>query len=340
VAKYSEDLAGAPLVIDVSDDKPAVAFTYARVLEERLKFDDRDPSWSTSGWPVVCNVSRDRLGVLVERHHDVPHPLCTCGLHAHVRPQEPIPWGDENIGVTCVLEVWDRVAVFDGGVRTARASVRAIAPPPGVGAVERRAVVAAARADGIDHVERRQLLTYARSIGTLLPVIPAAAPQRLTARRDTAQIPRFRFHFEPSGGTITPWEPDDPVLGDPAITHPQLAAVGDVFALDDDRALAVFAHVPQAARARAEAELRDWARADGWQLRIARGLQPLARPTTPYVTSGATLSCGGCQWTFTWNWMSGPSRMRRGWLKTRCPACGGRCAFTHPTIATNAKGGQ
>ena len=134
--------------------------------------------------------------------------------------------------------------------------------------------------------------------------------------------PAFRFLFDRSQLAVVPCG----FIGGNGLLHeleePWEGPVGDVFALDDDCAVAHFARVPASLRAEVESELRKWAREDDWELEIAPGAVPLSRIVdwTPVIGSRPA-ACSRCNAP----WPGEEEAIgfaKRCFFLTRCGVCG------------------
>jgi hypothetical protein len=144
-----------------------------------------------------------------------------------------------------------------------------------------------------DRVARQRLRSWAGGREVQLgPVLPErlSPPEPLeVAFRLTSEPPAFRFvHHRGRGGLcVHPWgRGAEAAVAE--LREPWPGALGDIVALDAERAEATFARVPGPVRARTESLLRRWAADDGWALAIRGDVAPSVR-----LRLGAPLSPGG-----------------------------------------------
>lgn len=194
-------------------------------------------------------------------------------------------------------------------------------------------------------------------LGKPLPEFGPAPVPIVLLYRVAARPPDFRFVFVPgdlpgrhagatglarrnAGGRlrIVPWGFTD--LGLERIYEPWVGAVGDVIALDRDRAIAHFARVDDGVREGAEDALRAWAGVDDWELEIEPGTRPLVKParrsqptrsspTGPYSGRAVCRDCGDTRSTGSTSHMAFGTR---GYRRTRCRICGGRYTWSSELI--------
>jgi hypothetical protein len=180
-------------------------------------------------------------------------------------------------------------------------------------------------ADGIRLLEEWATAQGGRLVvGPALPEWAPPAPPVRVSYELTPDVPAFRFVFEARGQLrVYPWGRGAEQAVD-NLLEPWDGAIGDVFAIDADRAIAHFAIQPGGWRSAAERALLDWARRDEWHLSIARGLRPLAAPGLKTTAHPRRSACTDCGHTLGEGFASGIAFHNRGFAHTRCSVCGGR----------------
>lgn len=277
-------------------------------------------------------------GALVKRPHPEPDIDCNCGIWTKADPISVlgnIRWENAAIAVG-VVAIWGKVIVQPGLVRAQHSRIAALASPPRKYHSRRYGVRCVARHLGVAAVPFKGLERAAKDHGEPFP-----AGLHLTCRdsrriedldyRETPTTPAFRFLFKSTRGVVEPWSDWSAEMPSRRIfDDPQAVAVGDVFALDDDNAVAIFERVPSRWRRTAEHELRAWAEEDDWRLAIMPGHQPLASPPPTHEIPSGCFRCSTCGDTRWLNWISGPRAFARGYISSRCEKCDGRKRFVHP----------
>jgi hypothetical protein len=243
-----------------------------------------------------------------------------------------IRWKNAELAMGAVA-AWGKVVVEPGLVRAQHSRIAVLASPSSEYHERSHGVEHAAKVLGVQTAPFEEIERRARHCGEPLP-----RELRLERRdlvhledltyRESRTPPTFRFLFKPTGGEIEPWS--DHFAKTPSVRgfeDPLAVAVGDIFALDDDNAVAIFERVPSRWRRTAEHELRAWAKEDDWRLAILPGRKPLADPPSSEKIPSKCFRCNSCGDTKWLNWITGPAAFRRGFISSRCEVCRGRKRF-------------
>jgi hypothetical protein len=303
--------------------EPVIGYRQWTVEGNVLRSPFRRVHWRNPVARAHCNLSLARFA-LGHEPHDAPHPDCDCGIYALHNPRGGLHTVGDECPVWGAVALWGRIEAHDGGMRAQTARIVALADDPDTGPAQRRRMRRVARTLGVEVAPLRDLEAAAAHHGRPLApgLLPAPSPSRpfeIDVRR-TREQPAFRFVLEPRGGYVHPWgwwgrE------GSLPRSEPWRGAIGDVFALDDRRAHAVFARVDAKLRPAAEVQLRSWALEDGWRLEIEPGLLPLALPRA--IADGRSMVCLRCDSASRVNYFVGTAFQQTRWRKSRCD-CGGR----------------
>lgn len=179
----------------------------------------------------------------------------------------------------------------------------------------------------------RRLTRLARELGRSLRLGVPLGPRGASAGRElrfprvaVAEPPAFRFTYSRRASDharlrVVPWGFTADGLD---LREPWRGVVGEIRALDDDRAVARFAHADPVYADGARSALRRWAERDGWQLEIEAGLSPIGDPADPPPTHGGSAECRRCERRLSTGFASHLGFATRGWEPTRCGVCGGR----------------
>jgi hypothetical protein len=273
-----------------------------------------DEQWDEPVKHAVCRQGEDSDFTDPPPSHEAPGPDCDCGIYAlHapgvVSPEPGKVWG--------IVALWGQILVYGKGMRAQHACIKALAPAD---PAYSRAVRQIARRLGVNVVTVAELAEASARYGMtipseLLPVVPKLQYRKLKVP------PSFRFVYQSTGRLwVYPWGCGAEGLEE-EVDLP--GAVGDVFALDDDRAVAVFAYAG-ATRPRAAQALLAWAEEDDWRLGISPDEAPLARSTN---RDWGEAWCSRCAEPMISkdDWKERMKMAGRGFTSTRhCWVCRGR----------------
>lgn len=316
---------GGEGTVTVSPKQPVRAFDRLDLHRGRARPWLGSREWVTDSTLSAHCESGHPFGGLAARPHAAPGPHCRCGIggrDASWVPEDDRLRGKNVVAAFAALELHGTVRVTPTGFRAEAGRITAVALAPRQPRWQIAAVRAFAVRGGISVVHAAELTDIAESGDVirgadLLDALPERTPISLAVDDDTAP-PHFRFIFGPTAGRVL----HAPYGGVPRFVTGEPAAVGDIVARDRDSAVATFAHVDPPSRSRAEAELRRWAFADGWQLEIKPGLRPLGPlPPKAYPDSRTILCthCGDSAWVSA---VVGPHWVQRPFHHTRCGRCG------------------
>jgi hypothetical protein len=329
----SDSDAAGRTVLTVPASRPLTGYKTFEVAGNRLRHSVLHEYWPDRVTRADPHQPHDGFsGALIERPHPAPHPDCNCGIPVGFDRRGYPPgffWmgGEEVVGV---VTFWGAVVIEPQVVRAEFVRLEAVTPRL-VGRALSFDGHEAAKRLGVDLAEHHELeeiaYRYGESIRSELK--PRASDQLVNEvrYRPAREAPTFRFSLGAVSGVVKAWSNGTKNVGRNAIRELGIIAIGDVFALDDDNAVAIFASVPAAFRNTAEAELRLWAEEDDWNLAIMPGVHPLAKPEKDYSVPERIFRCSKCGYESRLNWMTGPHLFNRGFIKTRCDRCGGRRRF-------------
>ena len=269
-----------------------------------------------------CERSIEAFGALDLGAHDAPESGCRCGVPAHYEAGRR-----SGSGVLAAIRLDGRIVLEPEGMRGARGVLLALAPARGTTVGARLGLQEAASRLGLPVVERDELTAVAEAAAPLVAPAERPAVDERTADvplRTVPVAPLFRFRFGPERGELLPIGFGGDRLGD-ELPIGWSGAIGDVIALDADTALASFERVPDELRPTAEAVLQLWAEDDGWRLSILPGTRALGALADLGEHTGMT--CQDCRLLLNTGYASGMALQARGYMRTRCPRCGGRMAW-------------
>jgi hypothetical protein len=222
------------------------------------------------------------------------------------------------VSVVGLVVVWGETWLDEFGARAPDGEVVALALGPNQPADELAVAEVAARRLGVSCVNWRDLAEHARQRRVRpLPEAPVPAPLQLP-RDESAPPPTFRFRFAPTAGHVRhggfcPVWPDEGASVLPEAPF----AVGDIVALDDDRAVASFAYYSDGVRSLAEDHLSRWAEDDDWRLEIAPELRPLG----PTLRTNKVFACTRCDDRSFLAYFAVDGYLKAPFHRTRCRKC-------------------
>lgn len=271
------------------------------------------------------------LGALLSFPHRAPAEWCGCGIRVRVEAANHILGGN-----VCLINA--RVAAFGGVCRSGDDTLRAehvrvlsVAMGPRQPPQDLPAARAASDLLGVPLVEpdslRRSLDTAheaskrIRQLPLRMPGFPPPAAQSASELRDQAEMSGltragFRFQFGGAGGRV---QPATFMRARPVIPDGAPVAFGDVIRLSSDVAEARFVEGEGWLRTHAEKQLRRWASADEWELRIAPNLHEPAPPDHPHSRTFRCNRCGDSAYLAA---VVAGHVLGSPYKRTRCRACG------------------
>lgn len=197
--------------------------------------------WQDGTLRADCERSSE-FGALAEWPHDAPGPGCECGIEVRMEPSIPRRCADPT-PVIGLVEAWGRTIVESGFVRAEHARLLGVAPSPLQPSGDTWRVRDEASSAGAPFCASiRDLATLAGGRGALLARLIASVPadQPVVLPVDPSRPPAmFRFGFGPRRGQVLPTALSQRLLR--RATFGRIGAVGEIRAVDDDRAVATFA---------------------------------------------------------------------------------------------------
>lgn len=154
---------------------------------------------------------------------------------------------------------------------------------------------------------------YAAQLGLEFTPAPKPPTFRFTARQ--WRPGDYKFEIHPYGFTSLRLQD---------LVEAQDYAVGEVHAIDNDHAVALFAQGSGKMREFARRELHKWARKDRWSLTIERGNHLLSEPDPPVATHWTPGICRKCRDYWGTGYASHMRYKFEGWQHTYCYGCDGR----------------
>lgn len=296
--------------------EPLIGFRSWWLKDGELKSLGWDEAWDEPVKRAVCRRPEGSRFTDPPPSHEAPDPDCACGIYALHMPGLASP---EPGKVWGIVALWGRIVVYRKGMRAQHACIKALAPAE---SVQTAAVARIARRLGVDALPVADLADASPRYGMTIPSELLPAVPRLEYR-DLEVSPTFRFVYQSSGRLrVYPWGCEAEGLEE-SVDLP--GAVGDVFALDDDRAVAVFAYAG-ATRPRATQSLMAWAEEDDWALGISPDDAPLARSAD---RDRGEAWCPRCAHSLISkdDWKELMKMSGRGFMSTRHWKCGGRLVW-------------
>jgi LSD1 subclass zinc finger protein len=315
--------------------EPVVGFRLWQVDSRGLRSLANRTVWHRAVLAAECRLRPNRFA-LDPQPHAAPHPNCSCGIYALHQPGSRFDRVKGDDLVWGIVTLWGRIEVHAAGMRVECARIHALSPRAGSSAECRsRLERIAAKFGGIPIIYERDLEESADAFGRRLgtDLIPSGRvstfPLRILYRATSGlDRPALRFVFGERGGHVYPWGwwPWRELV---TFSNSWRGAIGDIFARNDDYAVATFARVTPELRRAAEAHLQTWALEDGWTLETAPGLLPLAQPK--HMPDGRTIVCRGCRRQLRFSRGVATHFRRRGFQPSRCQHCWSR--YTEIRIA-------
>lgn len=299
-------------MIDRAPDltRPVIGFRgWALRDGELTSVTDWRERWDSPSKRARCRVHEDVPGA---QPHDAPDADCACGIYAFHSPHHV------HGEVRGVVELWGRLLVCRKGVRAQHARIKALVAEGTRSATD---VFRVANRLGVYLLPPGEFWLGETRYGTGVP--PELLPSYPLLRyREVDPKPMFRFVFPANGRfMICPYGCGAEGLEEYLDID---GSVGDVFALDDKRAVAVFAFAG-VTRARAAQALLAWAEKDHWHLGISPDDAPLARLPEPAFTEQAL--CTRCRVSAAHGFKERMKMSAYGYTHTGCWRCGGRLAW-------------
>jgi hypothetical protein len=247
-------------VVSVPPSDPLVGFQRWAMVSDGLESLLGPDAWR-GVMEAQCRFSPSRFG-LGREPHKAPDAGCGCGIHAQ-HDRDFLFNRMDRPDVDGIVSLWGSVAISEHDVRGEFARIEALALSPDESLKHSERLERFAQELGVQVVPASKLSGLAERFGRLTPeewrrgsVGPrlVSLPRRTVSQRNR---PAFRFTFSEDRGYIYPWGWSGGRVGDRRVEGCR-GAVGDVFAPDDDHAVATFAYVHPDLRDVAERHLRSW----------------------------------------------------------------------------------